>query len=307
MTGPHVALLVLTAPAGRPRTVGRELPTSFGDAHVTFWNRPARQVAFDAPAVVSFRNKIADGTSLAPQAWALLRANRQLALLPSASAAATVAAAAALLIPALLAAALNAPVVSYALVVLFAVLAAFISATCAAALVLATMAYLGDEPLAAGTALARAWGFRARIAPWALVGGQAAGRGALAARVLFGGAWATASIFVLPVMLVEGLGMRAAGARSVALVRTGFAAGATSGLGVAALFLPQALATGVLVLALVALAFVVGSWLAALLLLLAAASALAAAGAVLAATTTVARAMLYHQLTSSPYDQPAGP
>ena len=41
--------------------------------------------------------------------------------------------------------------------------------------------------------------------------------------------------------------------------------------------------------------------------LLAAASALAAAGAVLAATTTVARAMLYHQLTSSPYDQPAGP
>jgi len=274
---------------------------------MTFWNRHGRQAAFDTPAVTSFRNKMADGSSLAPQARALLLANRQMVLIPACSVACIATAAGALLAQALL---LNAPVVSYVLVALFAVAAAFTAATAAAALVLATMAQLDDEPLTTGAALVRAWGFRARVVTRALVCVVEPGRSALGARVaqaLFGGRWAATSVFVLPVMLVEGLGVRAAGTRSAALVRTGFDAGAGAGLGVAALFLPQALATGVLALVLVALTLVAGSWLAAFPFLLVAAAGLLAVGTAYTATTTVARVMLYHQLTRSPYDQPAGP
>lgn len=181
------------------------------------------------------RGKLATGWSLAKASWAVLKADRSLAIFPVL--ALVCAAVASLLIGSVGVAVANGTGVKW-LVLLFILAAIYVAVFF---LVYFNVALAGaarlsidgrDTSLRDGLAVARSR--RKVIAGWALLevglgllisaigsllGGGSGRGGANALSWVVGAAWSVASFFVIPVLALEGLGPRAALKRSVALVR----------------------------------------------------------------------------------------
>jgi hypothetical protein len=193
------------------------------------------------------RGKVATGWSLAKASWAVLKADRSLAIFPML--ALVCAAVASLLLGSVGVAVANGTGVKW-LVLLFILAAIYVAVFF---LVYFNVALAGaarlsidgrDTSLRDGLAVARSR--RKVIAGWALLevglgllisaigsllGGGRGGANPLSWVV--GAAWSVASFFVIPVLALEGLGPRAALKRSVALVREHWGAGVVgrSGIG----------------------------------------------------------------------------
>ena len=182
------------------------------------------------------RGKLATGWSLAKASWAVLKADRSLAIFPML--ALVCAAVASLLLGSVGVAVANGTGVKW-LVLLFILAAIYVAVFF---LVYFNVALAGaarlsidgrDTSLRDGLAVARSR--RKVIAGWALLevglgllisllgsllsGGRGGQGGANILSVMVGAAWSVASFFVIPVLALEGLGPRAALKRSVALVR----------------------------------------------------------------------------------------
>jgi hypothetical protein len=120
----------------------------------------------------------------------------------------------------------------------------------------ASAAFDGDH-LAVGEALRHAWGKRGRIALWALISAvvgvlvsQIANRlpgGARLVAAVAGAAWGLATIFVIPILAMEGVGAIDSLKRSTRLVKSRWGEGLTGAIAIGAWLVVAAIPLGLLI------------------------------------------------------------
>lgn len=161
--------------------------------------------------------RIRNSIELAKSSMEVLKADKELLLLPIISGLASIVTAATFLVPLVAAGALSADTVSYVVLFLMYVALAYVTIFFNAALVSATHERLegGDPTL--GSAIAGARKHARRILPWAIVSAtvsiilraieERAGFVGQIVAGFAGMAWAVVTFLVLPVMVIEGVGV----------------------------------------------------------------------------------------------------
>jgi hypothetical protein len=190
------------------------------------------------------------GWRLGVRCWSLLRGDRELLWLPVLAGVLSVLLAVVLVVPAagLSGGAAHPGPVSWLLYLLLVVMLSFVSTFFGAALVAGALQRLAGGNPTVASSLAAAWARRGVIAQWALIAALVGSvirlieqRGGILGRLagsVLGVGWAVASAFVLPVLVVEGVGPREALTRSTGMVRARWGAAAGSYAAVSVTVLP---------------------------------------------------------------------
>ena len=176
-------------------------------------------------------NRIANTIKLAKSSWAVLKADKELLLLPVLSAIATVIVAATFIVPLLFTGSDTSEIGGTGYVVLFAmyVVLAYITIFFNAALVHAAHERMHGGDPTVGSALRGAMARAGRILPWAIVSATVSiilrsieERVGIVGRIVAGFAgiaWSLVTFLVLPVLVIEGVGVADAIRRSGSLFK----------------------------------------------------------------------------------------